>query len=407
MSQQKEIIRLPQIFDCGGRFSSKDKWFIEFYVRNPRNDKMVRFKKYQGINKYHSLKERKAAAEKMRKYWDDRLRAGWSPFNDINIIYDDNLEFQTAIKNYRIMKSKNGTFRFYASKYIDFKSSQLEEASISTYRSRLRIFDGWLEGQGLNNVDISCITNKVVVDFSWHIIDRVKLSKSTVQNYQNLLKEVFEHVRKERKQFPNPCTELPGTRKVNDTSALPIQDFDIPLFKEAIQDNDPQLWMACGFVYYCFLRPRKELRNLKIGDIDFGRSIIRVRAENAKTDISRVVTVPIVFMKELRTKYQLHTYNRDFYVIGKKGVPGPIKVSYNNMSNRWVAFRRALGMPEDYKMYSWKHTGNGRAADIVKVPLRDLQGQNGHSTIGMTEKYLKNVIGHQSEKILNEFPEMK
>jgi len=72
MKKQNELIRLPVIYNCGGRFSVKDKWFIEFYVRNPRSGKMERFRKAKGINKFHSLKERKAAAEKMKLYWTEK-----------------------------------------------------------------------------------------------------------------------------------------------------------------------------------------------------------------------------------------------------------------------------------------------------------------------------------------------
>lgn len=402
--ERKKIIRLPVIYDCGGRFSLKDKWFIEFYFRNPKTGKMQRFRKAKGINKYHSLHERRVAAEKMRKYWEKKILDGWSPFIDTNVIYDDNLEFQTAVKNYYRAKSKNGTFRFYASKYIDWKSSELEPTSVSTYRSRLRIFDTWLMGLGLNDADISAITHAIMIRFSEHIINNVQLSKSTVFNYQNLLKEVFDFARKERKQFPNPCFELPGTKRVNDSAAYPIQEMDIPVFKREISKKDPQLWMACQFVYYCFIRPRKELRHLRIGDIDFGRSTIRIREEFSKTS-KRTVSIPTVFMKQLRETYQLHTYPRDYFVIGKKGVPGPENVSYNNMSNRWVAFRRKLNMPEEYKMYSWKHTGNIRASRSG-IPMRDLQGQNGHTTIQTTEEYLKNQHGHVSEQILNLFPQI-
>jgi len=406
MNQQNKLIRLPVIYDCGGRFLSSDKWFIEFYVRDPRKPQKPwkRIKKYQGINKYHTLKEKKAAAEKMKQYWTDKLRAGWSPFTDQNIIYDDNLEFQTAIKSYRKATSKNGTFRFYASKYIDWKKRELASGSLSTYRSRLRIFDGWLQGKELNDADISCITNQIIIDFSFHIITDLNRSKTTVQNYQNLLKEVFDFVRKERRQFPNPCFELPGTKFVSDSAAYPIQEFDIPVFKTAIKQKDPQLWMACQFVYYCFIRPRKELRFLKIGDIDFGRCTIKISEENAKTT-QRTVSIPEVFMKEILQTYRLHECQRDWYVIGKKGKPGPDHVSYNNMGNRFTAFRKALKMPDNYVMYSWKHTGNIRAADNG-IPLRDLQGQNGHTTIQTTEIYMKNKRGARSEQIINCFPQI-
>lgn len=396
------IIRLPVIYDAGGDISKK--WFIEYYVRNPRNGRMDRQRSYKGINKFHTIRERQAAAEKMQQYWADKLRAGWSPFVDESVIYDDNLEYQTAVKNYRKMKSKNGTFRFFASKYIDWKKPTLEDKSVSTYRSRLRIFDSWLEGKQLSDADISCIDHKILEEFSSHIINIAQLSRSTVQNYQNLLKEVFDFIRKERKQFPNPCFELPGTRRVNDSAAYPIQEMDISVFKAAIEKKDPQLWMACSFVYYCFIRPRKELRLLKVGDIDFGRSTVRIREENSKTE-KRTVSIPRVFMKELREKYQLHNYSRDFYVVGKKREPGPEPVSYNNMSNRWVAFREKLNMPEEYKMYSWKHTGNIRASR-KGIPLFDLQGQNGHTTIATTEEYLKNQEGYVSPLIVETFPEL-
>jgi integrase len=398
--EREKLIRLPVIYDAGGNV--KSKWFIEFYVRNPRNGKFERQRISKGINKYHTLKERRAAAEKMRKHWKDKLLAGWSPFTDESVIYDDNLEYQTAIKNYRKMKSRNGTFRFFASKYIDWKSPSLEKKSVSTYRSRLRIFDSWLEGKQISEADISCITQQVMIEFSEHIINVAELSKVTVQNYQNLLKEVFDYVRKERKQFPNPCFELPGTRRINDSAAYPIQEMDISVFKNAITKKDPQLWIACSFVYYCFIRPRKELRFLKIGDIDFGRSTVRIRKENSKTD-QRIVTIPQVFMKELREKYQLHQFPRNYFVIGKKGEPGPTNVSYNNMSNRWVAFRQKLNMPEEYKMYSWKHTGNIRASRNG-IPMRDLQGQNGHTTIQTTEGYMKNQQGYVSQLIVENFP---
>ncbi len=129
--------------------------------------------------------------------------------------------------------------------------------------------------------------------------------------------------------------------------------------------------MAICFEYYCFLRPRKEIRLLRISDIDFGRGMINVRFENAKTD-GRWVNIPRQFLQLMREKYKLHTYPRHFYVIGKKGEPGTDCVSINNLSDRFVRFSRKLNMPETYKMYSWKHTGNIRA-DNAGIPTRETQ----------------------------------
>ena len=215
---------------------------------------------------------------------------------------------------------------------------------------------------------------------------------------------MFEYVRKDkdRKLYPNPCFDLPGTIRVNDSAAEPIYEDDIPIFKEKILKEDKQLWLAILFEYYCFMRPRKEIRFLLIGDIDFGRGLIRIREEHGKTG-GRWVNIPKQFMALMRDAYHLHTYSRSFYVIGKKGEPGPDHVSINNLSDRFVPFRRKLKMPENYKLYSWKHTGNIRA-DNSGIPTREIQFQDGHTSIATTERYMRKRKAVPAPNIINNFP---
>jgi integrase len=398
------LIELPEIYDCGGKVSVNDKWLIIFKVRNPKTGKLERFRMAKGINKFHTYQERLTAAEKMKQYWADKLKAGWTPFTDENIIYDDNLEYQTFIKNYRKAVSKNGTFRFYASKYIDFKKNDIDPNTVITYRSKLRLFNAWLEGNGLNEADVSCITQEVLLEFMFFIIETRKLSKSSVDNYRIILEAVFDYVRKERKQFPNPCFDLPGTKRINDSAAYPIHESDIPILKREILKTDPQLWLAICFEYYCFLRPREEIRFLKIGDIDFGRSRVVVKYENAKKG-QRIVTIPTVFMNKIREVYKLQMYDRDYYVIGAGGEPGKKHLCINDLTDRFRKVRIALKMPSQYKLYSWKHTGNVRADD-AGIPRNELQGQNGHTSMVTTEIYMKNKKGNTSKSIIENFPEI-
>jgi len=398
------VVKLPKIYDAGGDVSKQ--WFIEFYIRNPRTDRLERQRMSKGINKYSTLKAKRKAAKKMCEYWEEKLKSGWTPYNDKSVIYDDNLEYQTLVKNYRKAKAQNGTLRYYASKYLDSIKENVESSTISTYRSKFRLFDAWLESKRINHVDVSAINQSIVAKFMDFIINDQKLSKVSVDNYRILLRSLFDFIRKEknRKHLANPCFELPGTKRVNDSAAYPIHEYDIPVFKDSISKEDPQLWLVICFEYYCFLRPRKEVRFLKISDIDFGRGIIHVREENAKT-LSRWVTIPKAFMKLMRETYQLHIYPRNYYVIGKKGVPGTDHVSINNLSNRFVRFRKKLKMPEIYKLYSWKHTGNIRA-DNAGIPRQETQMQNGHTTLATTERYMRNRGVIDSPNIQNKFPEI-
>jgi integrase len=174
--------------------------------------------------------------------------------------------------------------------------------------------------------------------------------------------------------------------------------------KREILKTDPQLWLAICFEYYCFLRPREEIRFLKIGDIDFGRSRVVVKYENAKKG-QRIVTIPTVFMNKIREVYKLQMYDRDYYVIGAGGEPGKKHLCINDLTDRFRKVRIALKMPSQYKLYSWKHTGNVRADD-AGIPRNELQGQNGHTSMVTTEIYMKNKKGNTSKSIIENFPEI-
>jgi integrase len=400
MMKNEIMIKLPVLFDAGGDLSKK--WYILFYVRNPRTNKLERQRIYKGINDVHTIEGRYELGNKMLKHWTEKLQAGWSPLADQNIVYADNLEFQSYIKNYRNSKSKNGTFRFFASKYIDYVKNNIEESTIATYRSKLRLFDAWLEANSLNEVDLSVINNQVMVKFFTFIIEVRKLSKVSLKNYTKLLAMVFNYVKKERPQLINPVYDLPETKRINDNTPQPIQQIDILKFAKVLKEGDPQLWLGCCFLYYCFIRPGKELRLLKIGDIDFGRGTLRVSPENAKS-VERIVGIPDEFLNELRDYYQLHIFNRNYFVFSKDGLPGDSFIGKNNLRQRFVKIRKEMNMPEMYKFYSWKHTGNVRA-EKSGITLRELQEHNGHANMKTTENYLKNKIRKESERVIKHFP---
>ena len=103
------------------------------------------------------------------------------------------------------------------------------------------------------------------------------------------------------------------------------------------------------------------------------------------------------FLLKIREVYNLHKYNRDYYVFGKGYKPGPECLGKNNLKNRFNSFREMLNMPSEYKLYSWKHTGNSLALDN-NISMYALRDQNGHSSVQVTEIYTKNKVGTISRK---------
>jgi integrase len=400
--KQKPIIRLPQLYDAGGDVSKK--WFVYYSCRNPKSQRMERFKEFSGLKLNMKAADRYAVGKKLIIRITEKLKNGWTPFNDPSVVYPDNLQYQTAIKEYRRAVALNGTFDFYSSKFLDELKLAHEDATISSYRSKLRMFNAWLQGLGLDQCDVSTFDNDLLTKFFLFIIKERKLSKNTVKKYNQILYNTFQLICKERKPMQNPVFEMPTTKILNESAPFPIRENHIATITKALQERDPQLLFASKFLFYCSIRPGNELRFLTIGNLDLFRGTINVSASRAKKRLSRIVTIPQHFLDEL-LQMGLDKLPSKYYLLSHHGSPGPTHLGKNTLRNRWFTIRKNLNLPDYYKFYSWKHTGNVCAAD-AGIPLRQIQLQNGHSSIRTTEIYMKNKAGNINTEVKNSWPSM-
>ncbi len=365
---------------------------------------MERFKVSQGLNRFHTVEDRTSAAEELCKDLEIKLKRGWSPFwDDSHVIYEDHLAYDKISRIYGKKRSANKTMHFFANKYMEWLVGRIDtDGTLPTYQSKIRIFCMWIDAKGMGENDISTITNKIIVEFFKWLIDDQRRSRRTITAYRQVLQAMFEWLVHEKVFISNPVHDLPNTDFINDQSPVPIQATDIGIFKEALS-ADPQLWLAIQFQYYCALRPGRELRLLKIKNIDFARGLVTVARAQAKKRITRTVVIPEIFLHQLRTVFKLHTYAKELYVFGKNGEPGLFHLGKNNMRFRFNAIRKELGMPLEYKFYSWKHTGAVNAS-LAGIPDKHIQLQLGHTSLETTDKYLRKMTGHQSTFIKNDFP---
>lgn len=401
--KRNKIAILPQINNCGGDICKK--WFVYFSYKDPRNDHMKRFKNYEGLHKIKDFKLRTNAAQKLCEQITLKLQNGWNPFlDDEKAIYEDQLQYNNVAKVYGKRRASNKTVRYFSSLFLNEQANEgiLEDETIRTYTSKLRTFNIYLESKSFDSYDISCIDNNIIINFFAFLIENRKLSGNSIKKYRQILRNMFECARRQKAIQINPVFDIPDCKRVNDQSPRPIAEFDIMMFKNAIKPQDSQLWLAIQFEYYCFLRPGRELRFLKICEIDFARGVINLDKKRAKTNLERYPTIPCVFLNELR-EMGMHRMPVNYFVLGKNGEPGPVALSKNTLRNRFRYFREKLNMPDSYKFYSWKHTGNGRASD-AGISTKELQEQNGHTSILTTEKYMRFKIGKVNTKIRDNFP---
>jgi integrase len=399
MARQKLII-LPKLCNCN---EDPDKqWFVYYSCRDPRTGKMVRFRHYDGFTgtPVHTRIEH---AKELIEIFSARLRSGWTPFtDDTQAVYNDHIDYKTVAELYGSRQSGNNTVRLWTSRYLDSIIQGVRHSTYLTYKSKFRIFILWLEREHVVMNDIATIDNKLIVMFFQYLLDERKLSHESIGNYTELLINLFSYFKKQKLIPYNPVFELPVCNRINDQAPRPIQREDIEVFKKEIR-KDPELWLAVQFEFYCGMRPGHEIRELKIKDIDYLAGTIYINRENAKAVETRIVTIPKQFLDVIRNTYQLQTFNREYYIFGKGGHPGPVAIGKNKLSYRFRKIRIKLEMPVEYKFYSWKHTG-AIEADEANIPHKDISNHLGHSNMSTTDIYFRNKKAKVSKAIRDNYP---
>lgn len=276
-----------------------------------------------------------------------------------------------------------------------------KESTYSSRRTHIRRFTKFLEQYKYQNIQVQHFTTDYAIAFGDYMNSHLKISNRTKNNNIAELVTVFNYFKKRKMISDNPFHEnekLPSTARRH-TAFSPEQ---VQAFKEAAT-SDPQLWLFCQFIYYLAIRPRKELRYLKIKDI--GTDTVTISQHNAKSSRKDYIRIPDVLQKEIE-KYQLRSYPADFYVFGAHGFPGEKPTYKNQMYRRHRAVLEKIGLlNQDIDQYSWKHTG---AIALWKATqnMQLLKDHLRHTDLASTIKYLRDLGQFTDYTEVNKFPEI-
>jgi integrase len=399
---RQKLVILPKLNHCGG--DPAKQWFVYYSCRNPKSGKMVRFRVYDGFTDL-SPKEKYQHAKQLIDLYSERLKAGWSPFTDTSeALYTDHIDYKTVADLYGNKRAGNNTLRPAISAFLEELQPGVSVATFQTYQSKFRIFALWIEKQGLAGNDLATINNSTIKDFFWFLIRIRKLSGNSITKYRRNLNALFDYLYKRKIILINPVYDIPICDRINDQAPRPISRDDIDRFRKELI-KDPELWLAVQFEYYCALRPGHELREMKIKDLDLVAGTVRVSRSRAKNRHERVVTIPSQLLEQLRGFYHLQKYGKELYVFGKGGCPGHQPIGKNKLRYKFNAIRKRLGMPYEYKFYSWKHTG-AIEADEANIPTKDISRHLGHESLKSTDAYFRNKKPGISRAIRDNYPSL-
>jgi integrase len=192
-------------------------------------------------------------------------------------------------------------------------------------------------------------------------------------------------------------------QKGKDCSAQVITSDHSKILLEDIKKHDRQLYLAYLTEYYTFLRPGKELRLLKVGDIDFNKGTITVCQQNAKNGQKRVVTVPSQLLMEYKIQC-IDRADKKLYVFGNKKRPSSKPCSVNMLGYRFRKYRDRNKLPKEYKLYSGKHSGASLLHQTGNVSMIELMNHLGHSSLSSSQHYIKRISGTVNQEIRTQFP---
>lgn len=381
----KQLISYARLNDAHGDTSKN--WYIDYSFRMPNDDKVHRYRVYNGLCA-GTADQRRRKAGKMIKKINEYLKSGeylnhdadYSPVLSHEDFREETKRVHQAEQAATVSKLLEG--------YKRDIQVRLRKKSWQTYQSKLDCFAQWVKDD-LNNMPLTKVQRKDLLPFFSMLASEKGVSSASIKAYIVTVRRFFEWMEdvEVRDIDSNPVKKIPNYGKVLDHAPEPFTPAEAQKLKNAIAPHDPYLWLMCELQYYCCFRPGTELRLLKVGDICIDDGTITIRAEYTKQKQTVTVQVPDIVLSDIR-KLRICEYPKDYYVFTAADKPSVRPIGYNTMRVRFNQYRKALHISDSKTLYSWKHTG-AISAYQNGANMSEIQDLLHHNWIGSTEHYLK------------------
>lgn len=381
MSAEKYPFKLPRLAKPKDESLQKD-WYCEYYVFDEIANSLKRKRiVLSEPTKADRLKSYKANAEVITKL----LKSG-------------------AVTNPRKKKeslSKEIETKKAIDFFLTFSQETIKQATIKSYKTQINRLNEYLDENHLSTIKLQDFTEDIALSFADHLTTEKQISNRTRNNNINALITIFNFFKKRKLIQDNPFEKIEQLKtdiKAH-TAFLPDQAQQ---FKQACQ-HDAQLWLFCQFIYYVFVRPREELRHLKISDISEKSIVINFsRAKNRRTEH---IMIPAA-LEAIIQKEKIREYPPHYYVFGKNGIPSETPTYYHQLYRRHANILKKCGLiGKNIDMYSWKHTGVIALWNATQN-IQLIREQCRHSDLGSTMKYLRDLGLFTDYDQINKFPEL-
>jgi integrase len=392
--------KLPKIIRAGN-----GDWCIRYWYEYPSPEMAGKFKIFavrDGINYIHDLIEKEKAAQQLCKditYALEKLQ--YNPFKQT-------LSGVKKIEHKKEIIEKKGQTMDLASAlswYIITKKAHGKSTkTLRDYRISVQGLIDWYKP------DIIKVDEVTIDDLEKYFNECLHSGKWSARTYNNNIAGVttfFNYLVSKRKLKNNPIGKgmletVKNTAEKNKYYNQATLDKVLPEIKKAISLRKYILW-----TYYTCARGT-ELKSLQIKHIDLSMKQISIMADNGKTG-EHVGKRSIPICQELMdiiNEDNLKTLPSDYYIFGKKGLPGPERSNVHHFSELYLPIKKRLNIDLNYTIYGFKHT---RVVDLIMAGFEPITVMylTGHTDWGSFQHYIRELGAVMNKKLIGNTLELK
>lgn len=354
--------------------------YVQYSVRNAATGKMERYRHYYDkVKGKHGLAQARAFIEEI----NDKLARGWFPGQDA------------------AAPLLGAPLREMTDLFLEVKARELRPRSLPNYKSRITRLHDWLAAQGHRTPSCNDMTPLLAIRFLDSLLAD-GMSGRTYNNYVIDMKSLSNWGVKRGYFSANPFDGIKPLRRGR-PETRPLTDREVQTMMQQIREQQPQLLIVCGLVYYCALRP-EEISHIRVRQVDAAHGMIRVTSDNTKDHDGNWITVPSQFMPDLLAYIDKATGSD--YLVSKGFAPGPKRLLPVRHSEAWKKHREAAKLPEDVKLYGLKHTALQRFSHRTGVSLLQIRDHARHSSVAITDAYMQTLKGDIDRDVRSNYPDL-
>ena len=379
-------------------------WYFSWYMKNPDTDEMERIRRTFSINRYGDIDQRLKVARAIIKHLNRALRDRKVDFFKVSNSTPKQdaaaeTEGATLIINHltsALTKHKQRNLRKYRK---GEKKKEPNKRTIETYELYIRRLGWYLQDNRLEKLRLNQFTSDYADGFLDYMIEVKELSNKTINETIGVIRMLFEQLRKDKLIKVNPFLDV-SSLPVDKSSKYELftNDEKIAIAERLLEH--PFLNLTSKLIHGCFIRPQ-EVCCLLRSDFDFTVTedkppTVTVRFAIGKTIRTSTREIPehvLKYLLEMKVDQLAPNQLIMEPLCGNHPEPDLRRKKITEAWKKYIINERSKGgLGINKKMYSLKHQGNvDYIINNAHYDILWLQQQNGHATLDMTEKYIKDL----------------